>query len=583
MKRRISSRTRKVTSSDQASASLKKTGADIGDWNRWRLGGLLAVVIISLVINCLGLSWGRSGLVPWQSDSLEGITAVRENQRMFGQWTYKYPRGQFLVNAIFYQPLLDYWENHPDKVRMPDGRTISRSLNLQRLDILARISRFIGVAMGVGTVLAVFFTARFLFRDYLAGLLAALALSLSHLFVFYCHLGNVDVPYIFWFAWGIYWGVKAVYVGKWRHFILLGLFNGYSVCTKEPAGGYVIGLGIAIWVAMIGRDLKADRDLKKAVLSVFSPKVLVAVLVFTLCFAVMNGFLAGPEEFFNRMGYWEKVPKITGGTYKMQSDQLPLLVESGRQLYGGLGWPLLVICIISVVYCAVKNRWKFAFGIAPLLVFYVLVIMNIRFVVPRFLLGGYPGLALLVGKTCADWLRWERIPSALRILPVGFVYVLSLLYCVGLDLEMRSDSRARTEQWFYKNVGPDSIIGVGIYNKIYAPRLHLNGYRRLICPWRISSILEASGRHAPQPEYLIIPPSYPCIDEDREQELREKLFKGQLNYEQVVSFKVKYLFPSRTIFGFAGWQASRLKFLSPEMVIFRKKQKRAEDSKKSRR
>ncbi|GAG98983.1 unnamed protein product, partial [marine sediment metagenome] len=281
----------------------------------------------------------------------------------------------------------------------------------------------------------------------------------------------------FWFAWAVYWGVKAVYVGKWRHFILLGLFCGYSVCTKESAAGYVLGLGIAIWIAMVGRDLKVGRSLKEAVLSVFSLKVLGAALVLGLCFAILNGFLAGLEELSNRMDSWRNVTDTFLETYK---GQLYLLYDSAKQLCSGLGWPLFIMCVVSVVYCAINDRWKLAFGVGPLLVFYLLVNMNVHLAVPRFLLAGYPGLALLIGKTSAKWLRWKKVPKALRILPVGLVYVLSLLYCIGLDLEMLDDTRVRTEQWFYKNVDRNNVIGAGIYNKVYAPRLHFNGYY-LIC------------------------------------------------------------------------------------------------------
>ena len=536
-------------------------------WKYRHWAGLLAVIILSLIINSAGLDWGRSGYVPWQPDSIEGTTTVREMQKMFGQWTYKYPRGHFIINGIFYKPLLNYWEKHPVNVRTIDGQITLTTLNQQRLDILARISRIITVVMATGTVLAVFLTAMLLFEDYLAALLSALTLALSQLFVFYSHVGNVDVPYIFWFTWGVYWAVKAVYIGKWHHYILLGLFCSYSVCTKEPAGGYVLGLGFAVWAAMIGKALKKKQNIKNAVLSIFSVKVLAAVLAFSLCFAVLNGFLGGLKEFSSRMDFWGGVPQLFRAGYK---GQLHLLYDSGKYLYFGFGWPLLIMCIVAVVYCVVKPRWEFAFGVAPLLVFYLLVIMNIRFVVPRFLLGGYPGLALLVGRTGAEWLRWKKVPNVLRILPIGFIYVLSLFYCIGLDLEMQEDTRVRVEQWFLRNVSNDSVIGAEIYNRIYAPRLHLSGYR-LVCPWKISSVYGTSAQRGLYPDYLIIPTSWPRIDEEAENALRKQLFEGHLDYKEVASFKTKYLYPARTIFGLAGWPMRAHQFISPELIVFEKK------------
>ena len=130
-------------------------------------------------------------------------------------------------------------------------------LNLERLDHLANISRVISAVMGAGTVLAVFFTSRLLFEDYLGAFLAGLALALSQLFVFYSHVGNVDVPCVFWFVWGVYWGLKAVYIGRWRHFVLMGLCFSLSICTKDAMVGYVAGMVPAFWLAMIGKN-RAD-------------------------------------------------------------------------------------------------------------------------------------------------------------------------------------------------------------------------------------------------------------------------------------------------------------------------------------
>jgi len=569
MRQRKRNKVRKTIRNSRAGTSLKAVSDSTGSWTRWRVVGLLAVVVISAVINCVGLGWGRSGLVPWQPDSIEGITIVREMPRMFGQWTYKYPRGHFLINAIFYHPLLKYWEKHPIKTRTADGQIVSQALNLERLDQLANISRVISAVMGVGTVLAVFFALRLLFEDYLGAFLAGLALALSQLFVFYSHVGNVDVPCVFWFAWGVYWGLKAVYIGRWRHFVLMGLCFSFSICTKDAMVGYVAGMVPAFWLAMIGKNRADGQSFKTAVLSVFSKKVLVAVLVFLFFYALLQDILTSPQAFAERMSHWIGGAGVSGYDKRFRG-QLPLLWSSCRMLYGSLGWPLLAIIVISLVYCTIKHPWKSVPLTVPLIAFYVIVVMNVRFSAPRFFLPAYGGFALLVGKGCADWIRYKKIHIALRILPVAVVYILSLLYCVGLDLEMLGDTRVRTEQWFYKNVGRDSLIGAGFHNKLYAPRLHFNGYR-LICPWRVSTVQGTSGGSQPFPDYLIITPGWICIKEKAEAAFREKLFDGRTDYKQVIWLKAKYLYPARTIFGFAGWPTPKYGLLSPEIIVFKKK------------
>ncbi|MCJ7778754.1 MAG: hypothetical protein MUP16_10615, partial [Sedimentisphaerales bacterium] len=492
---------------------------------------------------------------------------------LFKQWTYKYPRGHFLLNGIFYYPLLKHWQTHPVKVIRADGRTVSQPLNLQRLDLLAKITRIISVVMGTGTVVIVFLTAIWLFHDYLVALLSALALTLSQLFMYYCHQGNLYVPYVFWYALGFYWMVKAIYAGKLHHYIFMGLCFSLSICTYDAVGGYLAGMALAFWLALISKGIAEGESFRTAVLSVFSKKVLAAVVAFLLSYALLQDILTFPRAFADRMSIWVGGRGVVDFNKGFRG-QLPLLWQACQMLYGSLGWPLLATAAVSLVYLSIKQPWKSVFLIIPLIAFYLVVAVNIRMFCPRYLLPAFIGLALLIGKGCADWLRYKKLHICLRVIPVGLIYFLSLLYCIGVDLEMLSDTRIRTEQWFYRNVRPDSIIGVGIYNIIYAPRLHLNGYR-IICPWRSSDVQEAPGQSPSYPEYLIMTPLWPCVDDEVESKFREKLFDGQLNYDRVAEFAPKYLYPARTIFGFAGWPIPKLGTLSPEIIVFKKKPKDA--------
>ncbi len=538
-------------------------------WNRWCTAGLLAIIATSLAVNCIGLSWGRSGLVPWSPDSIEGITTVRELPRMFGQWKYKYPRVHFAVNGLFYKPFLAYWKANPIGVRSRDGRVVPQVLNLERLDLLAQIARIICVVMGTGTVIVTVLIGLILFKDRTAALLAGLALALTQLFVFYSHVGNVDVPYIFWFSLGIYLAVKAIYVGKWRHYALMGLFFSLSICTKDAVVGYLVGMVPAFWLAMIGKARADGQSYKTAVLLVFSKKVLVAVAVFLFSYALLQDVFTSPQAFAERISIWLGGRGVTEFN-KDFSGQLPLLRGAFLQVYSSLGWPLLAAVVVSLIYCGIKHPWKTGFLALPLIAFYVVVVVNIRMSGARYYLPAYVGFGVLAGKTFADLLRFGKIHIGPRIFVVAGIYILSLLYCIGLDLELLSDTRIRTEQWFCENVPRRSIIGAGLYNKVYAPRLYLSDYY-IICPWRSSDSLGVSGGSGLRPDYLIMTPGWPCIDEQSEAEFRAKLFDGKLDYEQVASFKIKYLYPGRSIFGFAGWPSRTLDIISPEMVVFKKR------------
>ena len=124
------------------------------------------VAIVSITLNSIGLTWGQNGDVPWQSDSLGGVTTLRQMPYLFGRWKYKYPRVQFLINAAFYKPMLDRWKKDPVWSTAKGGtKTVQRVLNFDRINTLIMTSNIISAIMGAATVVAVFLTVKILFDE----------------------------------------------------------------------------------------------------------------------------------------------------------------------------------------------------------------------------------------------------------------------------------------------------------------------------------------------------------------------------------------------------------------------------------
>lgn len=534
-------------------------------WSKGSIIALLVVVGVSLALNCTGLNWGQPGGYTWQADSIAGLRTVSQMPNLFEQWRFKYPRGHFLVNAALYKPILNHWHKNPVYVLDKDGKKVARDLTIQRVSTLIMISRFVTALMAAAAVIAVFMTARVLFADTIAAFFAGLTLAASMLFVLYSHTGNVDVPCTFWFAWSLYWAVKAVYISKWRHYILLGLFASFAICTKDPAGGFVVGLGLAMWITMAGVIREHQGSIKKALLCVFNKKVLVAFLLAVICFAVLNGMLGGTKEFTSRMELWKGVPaRERAGS----NTQLILLKKSWWNLYSAVGWPFLTFFICSLFYCAIKYRWKCTFGILPLAVFYVLVIMNIGFVVPRFFMTGYPCLALLAGKTSSDWLRWPKLPVVLRAVPIVIVYGLSVLYCIGLDLELVTESRSRAEKWLKERVNSNDGV-VALSSATYAPRIHILGCRHLFFDSRPQTEQKLQ-KIKPFASYLVLGEGEFAQIKAFDQDYLRDLLAGKKGYKEVARFSNKFLYPEKTIFGFAGWPVKKPRIVSPETIILKR-------------
>ncbi len=544
-------------------------------WTRIRVLALLGVVLLALVINLIGLDWGRCGTVPWEPDSIEGYQTVSHMSLMFKQWRHKYPRGHYLVSAVFYYPLLKHWENDPIRRVGSDGKTRSSVLDMERLDYLAAISRWIILVMSQGTIWAVFLISRYLFRDFWAALLSALTLTASQLFIFFSKVGCVDVPAIFWVTWATYFAIRAVYEDRWRQYILMGFCAAYAFCTKEGCAGFILGLGFGTWALMSYVRFKEGAGLKKAALSIFSLKTAAAAAVFIGMFLLLNGFLGGPDEFMERVRFWEST-----NFNRWKKPQLMVLKEAWGHLYFGLGWPLLFVSAGSIIYLAFKHPFKLLFCLLPLIAFYLSTVMRTHFVRPRYLLPGYIGFSIIVGKSLIDLIRWKKVPVYVSYGLVGIIYGLSVLYCVGLSLETKYDTRKRTEDWFLRNVSKNATVGTAM-NKQYGLHLYKHGYRQII-DWSSKGNTTPTGKRVIYPDYVVLSDTWPFLQNMRtNKEFMENIGKEGSQYEHVISFTPKYVPPARTVFGIAGlpivkhWflrpSMAKHGFLSPRMYIARKK------------
>ena len=548
---------RKKTTPKPSSALPQSTAA----WSRSFRIRVFILLGICCLLYATSLQWGRSGYVPWLPDSIEGVTIVRELPKTFDKWTYKYPRGYFVINGLFYKPLLDHWEKHPVYV----GRKVPEALTVSRLDTLALITRWISMVMSVATVLGAVVVARALFDDDLVGLFAGMVVAFAPLYGLYCCSGCVDVPVMFFYTWATYAAIKAVRTDRWRHYLLLGFFAAWTVCIKEGVAAYVLALGIVTWSLMIEQNLRQGRTLKQAVLKIFSTRVLAALAVATVIFLLLNGFLAGPDEFLARMKDWKGAAVRFSSTFTTQTD---LLWKSCVMLYEGIGWPFTLVWLASIAYFTVRYRWKLFIGLFPLVFFYVLTIPRIRLNAPRYMLPAYIGIALMIARTLVDLHRSRRIPAVLRNAVIVIVFTVPFLYCVGMALEKLDSTRVRAENWIKENADRNALIGAAMRRE-YATRLHYQGYRQML-RWHSKGIKVGNTTQVIFPDYLIVSTEWPCLPPENDSAFRQKLVTNQTEYKRVAQYNIRYLYPAKCILGWATWPRKRHPFLSPRMIIFEK-------------
>ncbi len=525
---------------------------------------LAAVFGISLWLNCFGIKWGLPFYKSWEPDSIEGKDILRVESNFFGEWHHKYPRGHFLVNLIFYKPLISRWENIPI-VSSSDGRKYT--YDIQRISLLMLISRLISAIMGVLAVLAVFLTGRRLFQDFWAGVFGALGLGCCYLFVVYNHFGTPDTASVFWFAWATYFAVRTVDIGSWIDVIFLGLCVGMATATKDSNGAFMVGLAGATLVGLFVKTYEGKFQVKTLLKSIFNLRLLTGLLIAILIFALLNDLLTNPSVYFKRMHTWRFGQSVSRFSEDFKG-QFHLFWECCVLFYYSIGWPLLLTLLVSTVYCIKRWPAKSLYALLPLLSFYLIVIVRIRFGVDRFFLPAIPGLFLLSGKGLADFVRQKKLPVALRAAIVTVVFLVSGFYCAGVGFEMRNDSRYRAEKWLVENVGArEHVAAIAI--DCYSPRLSnygfLHSYR-----WSDPQTEDLLRRNPPYPPYVVMV-DFSYNRESFDADFREKLLNGKLGYDQAAVFDKKYFIPGKSLFCVPGWPGKQIPFVSPRVVILKKR------------
>ena len=503
--------------------------------------GAIAVLLAGTVmLNVVGLKWGLPNTAPWHSDSIAGVKTVRMIPRLWKSWEgERYPRGHFLIAGSLYKPFIERWEAKPFQRRdRRTGQVVSRWESIERISTLILVSRVVTVVMAAGAVLAVFLTVRLLCGDWLAGFLAGAVLMLSGEFTYFAHLGVIDVPATFWFAWAAYFTVRAVQSGRWWCFVLLGLLAGMVVSTKDASVGHVGGLAVFALGAAVVHHVRRSGALG-VVKALIEPRLWVALGCFGLVFVLMNDILTDYGAFKKRLDWWLGVKDDYKGGFKgswwlFKKAMLCVREDVGYWMY----WGLRVSLVYLVVAAVVRRSWRYVaflcWSLLPFLVFHVGITMGAYQVQPRYHLPSLTCLALAVGVAGATWLRWKRVPMVVRVLPVAGLFLLAGLYAVSVSVEMVSESRYKAEAWIAEKLPSKADSITFIAPPASMPRVH-------VLPCRVQfahnarKTTEASLRG--RPKLIAVSDAWYNNGLHFDREFRRKLIdEEQLGYRKIAEF-----------------------------------------------
>jgi len=516
---------------------------------------LLVVLCIAFGLMVWGLEWGLAG-DQWAADELPpGLVRDALQAGFSGGWYDKYPVWHYAVLSI---PVSAF------EVASRYGILAADSLASHVAQLA--LMRMVSVFMGLGALVAAYLCGVELYGPRRA-VLAALALLLTPLCVFYGKTANLDIPALCWFGWALLAFLRIWRANRFADYVLLGVAAAGAVATKDQAYANLALLPFAALVAN-ARHQPAPSWLRRLGSAAVDSRIWTAGLAAALASGVFHNVLFNLSGFvahfklLSTLGDLAVVPRTVAGYLAMTWTTVALFPFV-------FGWPLFVMTVIGLARAAVRpeRRWWLWLLIVPLS-FHLTFTCVTLYVNDRYLFGGVFVLALFAGSAWADLLE-ARVCRRVAWCVVAGSMIYSLLYAASINVMMNLDARHAARRWVYAHaVSGTTVWLVGSYQPALNPPARVVG-----------DATSAAGIKKAEPDLVVINARFAHRFEGERRpdgrELMRALEDGSLGYAEV--FRSRSPVPAWALLQyeapFKGLGESPLTNLdkaNPEMVIYRK-------------
>ena len=535
---------------------MTETAALPDDLRRPRLW-LAALFALAIPLFVIGVWWGLPHWSGWAGDEMHPTQWPKAlSFKAFNGWHTRYPPLHFAVLQGLSWPL---------RAAMQAAGTAQPD----RIVALIWFGRIVSLLLAFATVGLVYRVGCEIY-DRRSALCAAAILVCVAPYVYYAKMGNLDVPYIFWFTGSLLFYIRILKHHRLRDYVLFALLAAATVCTKDQAYGlYSLAPLPILWSLAVqekgggggtrnllrglGRAL-ADRRFLAAAGTAALGFAVFQMLWNWQRFALHVRLLVGPMS--DNYQDFENTPEGQGA----------LLSLFLRQIVFCLNPALACVCTAGVAWTlwrlVKKQGGEEPFLLASLVflivsyyaTFLVLILFSYdRYILPIALLLAFPGGRLL-GALLAP--RGRLV--ALRRPAVAVLFAYSFLYAASVDARLLADSRYAVEAYVKEHApsaaAAKSAVGVG-------RRKHIPRFRWVL--W--ADALEKNGRllQRHRPAYVAI--NLTDIRHPQELDFYHRMVRGELGYRLVMLHRGKPLFDllSPSVQG-----TSSQRFINPEMALF---------------
>ena len=135
-----------------------------------------------------------------------------------------------------------------------------------------------------------------------------------------------------------------------------------------------------------------------------------------------------------------------------------LVRETAAWIFQTASWPVFTLCMLGLAVTFWQNRRKTLVILLPAFSYFVVFLLYIGFVTPRYTTPIFFVLALFGEKLFKDLCSVKSVPGPVR----GFAVAAALVYImgmgIGVDLMFRDDTRYKTETWIREHIPEGATV-----------------------------------------------------------------------------------------------------------------------------
>lgn len=295
---------------------------------------------------------------------------------------------------------------------------------------------------------------------YAVGLIAAVLLALCSLSTLHAHLLTVDIPMTCGVLATVLFSLRLYDSGKLRDYLLAGFFAALAVMTKLSAAP-IVAVVVLAHLLRCRNEAEMKSESSSWLRRVVDRRIMASGLLCLVVYCIGN-----PAILFKTVDAYQGMSAAVVGEPGREPapERQHQVAYYAEATVGALGWPLAILCALSVIFCMVRRRPSDLLLLAfPILLYAAIMLTGSHWRHARFILPTLPLLLVMVAQLL--WIVVQQVGLSKQAIPFVTTAIVVVL-CAPRTVEIVKQNQCftqpattiQTRNWIEENIPSNTKI-----------------------------------------------------------------------------------------------------------------------------